>query len=285
MKSLDLGWSVDFGDSGTVSLDPGKSLNFILTLVRENTNASSTMSFELYAVSTTDPSVFDSLTLKVGEDGVGDDDEGLPLPGFDAPVLIVGVGLGAMVFLLVLVGTEVGRYRFLLLLLPLYTRLKKKNVLDDFNRGRIMGYIETNPGVHYTDIMRSLGIGSGNLAYHLDVLEKQRFIVSRREGVYKLFYPRQQAANELLPPSSERFFSTGFSRKNFKPSDLEQKITSVIEEFQGISQVELAEHLGISKQSLGYHIKKLRRAGVITIKQEKGNTLCFINEKKVENLR
>ena len=177
-------------------------------------------------------------------------------------------------------GTEVGRYKFFLLLLPLYTRLKKKDVLDDFNRGRIMGYIETNPGVHFTDIMQTLDIGSGNLAYHLDVLEKTRLVVSRREGVYKIFYPRMW--NSKKAPTPQHFFSTGFSKKDFKPSALQQKIIDMIEGYQGITQVEIAENLGISKQSLGYHIKKLRRADIITVKREKGSTRCFLKNTVIE---
>ncbi len=178
----------------------------------------------------------------------------------------------------VVAGTEVGRYHFLLLLLPLYTRLKKKELKDDFNRGRIMGYIETNPGVHFTDIIKTLDIGSGTLAYHLDVLQKHGFIVVRREGVYKLFYPRSRARESSLSLPTGRFFSTGNNKGNFKPSNLEKKVILAIEEIPGITQVELAEQLGISKQSLGYHIKKLRRAGIVTVKKEKGSTFCFLTE-------
>ena len=177
-------------------------------------------------------------------------------------------------------STEVGRFQFLLLLLPLYTRLRKKDILDDFNRGRIMGYVETNPGVHFTDIMRTLDIGSGTLAYHLDVLEKERFIVSRREGVYKLFYPRLWQSKEA--PRALPFFSTGSSRKNFRPSALEKKVIDIIEMFPGITQVDIAEQLGISRQSMSYHIRKLRRAEVITVKKEKGKTCCFLNENVIE---
>ena len=139
-----------------------------------------------------------------------------------------------------------------------------------------MGYIETNPGVHFTDIMKTLDIGSGTLSYHLDVLEKERLINSRREGIYKIFYPRLWKSTEA--PKPLLFFSTGALKKNFRPSILEQKIINMVEEFPGITQVEIAEKMGISKQSLNYHIRKLRRANVITLKREGGTTRCFLNE-------
>jgi len=285
VRGLDPGWSVDLGGVGSVSLDPDGTGDFILTLTKENASANATMGFEVHARSTTDPTVFDSLTLEVVEKGTGDDDDWEPLPGFDSPALVVGISVGALVCLFVLVGSEAGRYRLLLLLfLPLYTRLGKKEVLDDFNRGRIMGYIEANPGVYYTDIMTTLDLNNGTLAYHLNVLEKQGFIASRREGLYRLFYARRQG-KEDTPLPVQRFFSTGTTRKNFRPSSIQQRIVDIIEEFQGISQAEIAEMLEMSKQSLGYHIRKLRRASIVTVKREKGNTRCFIREQPVESLR
>ena len=180
-----------------------------------------------------------------------------------------------------MVGTEAGRYQFLLFLLRLYTRLRKKEILDDFNRGRIMGYIEANPGVYYTDIMTTLDMNNGTLAYHLNVLEKERLIVSHREGVYRIFHPRLKTS-ESIALFPKRFFSTGSAGTDFKPSTLQQKVIDVIEDLQGITQVEIAETLVVSKQSLNYHIKKLRRAGVITVKKEKGNTRCFTRDPSME---
>ena len=143
-----------------------------------------------------------------------------------------------------------------------------------------MGYVEANPGVHYTELMRALDLNNGTLAYHLNVLEKERFVVSRRQGLYKLFYPRLWRGSE--PQAPQHFFSTGFSRKDYKPSTVQQKVVSVIQDYPGISQVEIAENLGISKQSLNYHIKKLRRAGQISVKREKGNTHCYIKDSIAE---
>jgi len=141
-----------------------------------------------------------------------------------------------------------------------------------------MGYIEANPGVHYTEIMKSLDLSNGTLSYHLSVLEKQKLIISKREGLYKLFYPRPRKKEDetAIKP---RFFSTGISLENFKPSIIQEKIIKTIEEFQGISQIEIAEMLGLTKQSINYHIKKLRRAGIITVKKEKGSTRCFLIDK------
>ena len=97
VKSLDTGWSVDFGDAYTVSLDSGESKTFTVTLAKnagENVTTK-TMSFEIYAQSTTDLSVFDSLTIRIDMEDEGE--EGLPLPGFDTPVVVASVSMGALV--------------------------------------------------------------------------------------------------------------------------------------------------------------------------------------------
>jgi DNA-binding transcriptional ArsR family regulator len=89
--------------------------------------------------------------------------------------------------------TETGKYK-LLALLPLlihmYTRIQKEDVLDQFVRGQIYGYIRTNPGVHYNQIRRGIDVKNGTLSYHLSVLEKTELVKSRREGLrYRAFYP------------------------------------------------------------------------------------------------
>ena len=65
-------------------------------------------------------------------------------------------------------GTEVGKYRLsVLFLLPLYTRLHKEEVLDNETRGMIRGAISTDPGIHFSEIMRRLKLSNGNALYHL----------------------------------------------------------------------------------------------------------------------
>jgi len=96
VKSLDSGWSVDFGDAYTVSLDAGDSRTFTVTVTRgAEENVSGSMRFEIHAQSTTDPTVFDSLSIKIETGGDGDDGGGLP--GFDAPIAVASVSVGALV--------------------------------------------------------------------------------------------------------------------------------------------------------------------------------------------
>jgi predicted transcriptional regulator len=70
-------------------------------------------------------------------------------------------------------NTEAGKYWFLkFLILPLYVKLSKKDVLDHFIRGQIYGYLVVHPGDNYTTIKQNLDLTNGTLTYHLDVLER-----------------------------------------------------------------------------------------------------------------
>ena len=129
-----------------------------------------------------------------------------------APVMTASLSFGLLAFGL-LAFTESGRYKFLLLftlLLPLYTRIQKEDVLDQFVRGQIYGFIKTNPGVHYNQILRQVGVKNGTLSYHLGILEKTDLIQSRREGLkYRVFYP-----TGMNFPQAERFRLTDLQTRS-----------------------------------------------------------------------
>jgi DNA-binding MarR family transcriptional regulator len=179
------------------------------------------------------------------------------------PVTAVSASFGLLAFGL-LVFTESGKYKLLLmftLLLPLYTRIQKEDVLDQFVRGQIYGFIKTNPGVHYNQILRKVGVKNGTLSYHLGVLEKTELIQSRREGLkYRAFYP-----TGMNFPKAERFRLT----------DLQIRIIGSIRSQPGMTQKEIARLLGQKPQTINYNIKVLGQAGLISVVKAGRKTRCF----------
>ena len=163
--------------------------------------------------------------------------------------------------------TETGKYKFLALLpllIPMYTRIQKEDVLDQFVRGQVYGYIKTHPGVHYNQIRRGIGIKNGTLSYHLSVLEKTELIKSRREGIrYRAFYP-----TGMKFPEVERFRLT----------ELQISILEIIKENIGINQKEIANKLKKKPQTINYNIKVLEQAGLIEVRKHGRRTGCFPKE-------
>ena len=160
--------------------------------------------------------------------------------------------------------TESGKYRllsFLALFFPMYTRIQKEDVLDQFVRGQIYGYIKTNPGVHYNQILREIGVKNGTLSYHLGVLEKTQLIKSRREGLkYRAFYP-----TDMMFPKEERFRLT----------ELQVRIINEITAYPGNTQKEISKRLGQKPQTVNYNIKVLEQAGIIRVQRRGRKTRCY----------
>jgi len=148
-------------------------------------------------------------------------------------------------------STEYGKYSlFKFLVFPLYSRIKKEEVLDHFVRGQIYGYIRANPGVHFNMLRSSLRVNNGTLAHHLRTLEMQGFVKSRRDGMFRRFYA----------------VDVNIADDGIRLSDLQMKILDMIT-LDGATQAEIAERLGISQQAVSYNLRMMGREGMILVER------------------
>jgi predicted transcriptional regulator len=171
------------------------------------------------------------------------------------------VTAGVLVILAALGATEVGKASLLGLLVPLYTKLKKEEILDQFTRGKIYGYILANPGDHYNSIQKTLDIPNGTFAYHLHVLEKEGYIKSTRDGMNRCFFP----AN-MRTPTQERTLRAS-----------QRLIVERILEKPGISQREIATSMGVSSSTVSYHVRGLLDLGVVETERKGMRLKYYIN--------
>ena len=186
-----------------------------------------------------------------------------------APVAATSIGT---ITLLGFALTETGKYKLLTslaLLFPMFTRIQKDDVLDQFVRGEIYGFIKTKPGVCYNEIMKKLDMRNGTLSHHLHMLEKTEMIKSRREGIrYRAFYPA-----EIKFPQEERY----------RLSDFQLKILKIVKEDEGIQQKDIAKKLGKKPQTINYNIKILQQAGLIKVRKKGRETGCYILKESSDN--
>lgn len=119
---------------------------------------------------------------------------------------------------------------------------KDNDNLDNPTKREILQYIRSNPGAHFTKILSDLGLKNGTLSYHLYKLEKGGYIKSVFQGSYKKFYP---------------------SGTKDIPKSVDELIYNVVLQNPGISQPELIELLGLSRQLVYYHIRRLAKKGII----------------------
>lgn len=206
----------------------------------------------------------ESLTLTVKSTSVGKKQD---KPYYDVTTTIILAtvigsmsGVGAFT-----VGTDLGRYKYFTLLIPLYTRLNKKAVLDNFTRGRIFEHIRKNPGDHFSTLKKNLEINSGSLSYHLSVLEKEEYIKSRTDGFTKRFYP------------------FGMKITKGQPHNIQELILQKIDEKPAITQKDLANELGLDISTVNYHINIMAGAGII-ISEKKGRSKQYYILSEVEQV-
>lgn len=174
-------------------------------------------------------------------------------------IILLGGALAGAGAVGILGGTEVGKYALFAATMSLYTRLTKKDVLDQETRGMIRGYIMANPGEHYNAIKRALGLKNGTLAYHLKTLEKENLIKSARDGRYKRFYPPSMKVPEEVITLNKA----------------QELIMGQIIDNPGISQKELSDAVGLSTSTVNYHISVMANAGFVRVERKGKHTMCY----------
>ncbi len=185
--------------------------------------------------------------------GGGEDDDDSALPG----QLIAG-GIGALGSLLV--GSaflEFVKVTVLVALVaPMLARMKS-NREDMLTRGRLLGYLEANPGIHFSALRDALGLANGVTAYHLHFLETTGQIISWRDG--KL---RRYAISSLTKEEVSRIKSP--------ISGTRLAILEVLADSGnlGMSGPEIRKKLEISRQLLSHHLSELRNGGMIEAASE-----------------
>jgi DNA-binding MarR family transcriptional regulator len=136
----------------------------------------------------------------------------------------------------------------LLVIIFVYTKMRRDKLLDHHTRNRIYEYINHNPGTHYRAVMNDLNLHMGTLTHHVNMLEHQRYIKSYQDGMYRRFYP------------IDAKIQTGLML-----TDVQKKILRTVQGNLGISQTGIAKKLGMNRKIIHYHIKLLADAGFIHV--------------------
>ena len=146
----------------------------------------------------------------------------------------------------------VSRKAWLSLLLMFGMVRKTKD--GEFQRGRLYGYIESNPGVHLSALTRLSDLGNNQATYHLDLLEKEGRIWSRRDGRLLIFFADSVAMDTSF---SSPLLDINFSKNSIKRSILMNLNQADLMDLAGPSGSQLAKEIGVSPQVFSYHIRSL----------------------------
>jgi len=163
---------------------------------------------------------------------------------------------------------------FLAFLTPLVAR-KQHN--KERTRGRILGFIEGNAGVHFSAIRDGLGLANGVTAYHLQILEREDSIISWRDR--KL---RRYAVSTINPKDIASIRNPLYGTRLVILEVLSQSGTV------GLNGKQIRMRLEISRQLLSHHLRVLSNDGFV-VKRGSTNkapwTLSLLGTERLQLLR
>ena len=124
--------------------------------------------------------------------------------------------------------------------------------LNQTTRVQIYSLITNNPGVNFRGICSSLALPIGVVQYHLAVLAKGELISNRRDGRNKRYF------------ESKKFSSLEMKIISVLRHETVEKILRIVHDEEGVVHGKLAQRLDISSQALTWHMKKLKKDGIVT---------------------
>ena len=134
---------------------------------------------------------------------------------------------------------------------PLLARMKA-NQEDLLTRGRILGYLEANSGIHFSALRDALGLANGVTAYHLHTLEGQGEVISWRDGKLRRYAVSSLTKEEL-------------SRVRNPIAGTRLAILEVLADSGqiGLKGSDIKTKLQISRQLLSHHLSELKSAELV----------------------
>ena len=150
----------------------------------------------------------------------------------------------------------------LFFIIPLYHKVDRDKILDHYLRNQIYKYIQTNPGTHYSEIMKDTGVKNGVLVHHLNTLDRERLIKSIRDGMFRRFYP-----TGMKIPQKEIENLSWFQIRIF----------NYIRTHPGTSPLNIANEVGKSKQVINYHLKLMRNSKLVRAMNQGKQTKLYIS--------
>ena len=158
------------------------------------------------------------------------------------------------------------------LLTPLLSKLKGTRE-DLLTRGRIMGYLEANAGIHFSALRDALGLANGVTAYHLQVLEAREDVYSWRDGKLRRYAPSGISKSELGRIKSP-IIGTRLA------------ILEVLADSGtlGVSGSEIRKKTMISRQLLSHHLAELRKSDIIEPASERKRPNWKLSSKGLQSL-
>jgi predicted transcriptional regulator len=129
-------------------------------------------------------------------------------------------------------------------------------------RKEIFEYVQSNPGVHFSQLKRDLDMETGLVQHHLRALENYDVLTSEdHQGKRRLFVAEELGEEERAILSSLRYETT------------RHILLFLLEENRARNRA-IAEELGVSPATVSWHVSRLVENGIVS-EVEDGRTTYY----------
>ena len=171
-------------------------------------------------------------------------------------ISVIFISLGICLAVIALIGTDEKSYYNTLKITSLGEEKKNRTSEAIFLQGKIVGFLSSNEGLHFSAIAKEFSLGNNQAAYHLSVLEKSQHIWSKRDGRKLRFY------TSIIQPAEQKGLPTPTDLPGFEsvPGRIMADIESIERDLQkGAKQLDMAQRIGVSQQLISHHLGALER--------------------------
>ncbi|MCR4335493.1 MAG: winged helix-turn-helix transcriptional regulator [archaeon] len=128
-------------------------------------------------------------------------------------------------------------------------------------RKKIYNTIKKNPGLHFREIQRRVGIATGALQYHLDYLVKKHLVKTERETKFLRYYSVRQEFEETSLMALLR-------------QDSMRKIIVFLMQRRFANNQTISKQVNLSPSTTSWHLEKLVESSVVA-KDRRGRKTYF----------
>lgn len=145
-------------------------------------------------------------------------------------------------------------------------KISQKTVLSNETRNWIYSCIRENPGITFSDLVRSTGINRGNIVYHLNVLKTTgKISVTGSQGNPRYF------GNSRIYSEAEK------TVLKYVRNDKDCRILRLLLEKPDTTRNDIGEHIGITPSTVSWRMKRLSDDELIRIRKAGRNVRYDIN--------
>lgn len=134
-------------------------------------------------------------------------------------------------------------------LFALYARLAPRRALEHPRRRKMLDLLRSKPGLTLAQLQREAGLTNGVARHHVALLEAAGVVRSVQDGALRRLWPVGVPIAPPTPGLAERAIATLAARGPMRAT-------------------ELADALGVSRQALHYHVKRLQDEGRLVAKRD-----------------